>query len=446
MRKHIANAAFGVLDYVSYPLGMLLVAPLVLHRLGASEYGLWMISTAVIGAGGIIASGFSDANIQRVAHLRGAGQLELIPRTVRSILGINLVLGFTLAAGAWIIAPFAAPHIAGAHQLSVNECLASLRFASVSILLRSVETVGVSTQRAFEYYRGPVQISTAVRLLTLTSAALLALSGHGTTTILLATTIFLALGTCMQYRQLGRFFHSIPFRPLFRCEETRVLLRMGVFVWLQEIGAVVFGQLDRILLGVSLGALAVAPYSLCVQFAQPIFGLNASGLHFLFPYLSSRASTLSSGGLKRTLLMAFCCNLVLVACGAGILLLIGNRLIRLWAGVAVSQSAASILTPIVLGSALLGLSVTGTYAMQALGRFREVALISLASRTVMLLPMIQLLHHMGLRGLAVSRLCYGSAALLVYLPLLRRLTLGKSETSRVLPLPLPYSVREEAQP
>jgi O-antigen/teichoic acid export membrane protein len=262
----------------------------------------------------------------------------------------------------------------------------------------------------------------------------------------MATALFLALGTCLQFHQLRRFFSTIPLRPLFRSDETRLLLRMGIFVWMQELGAVVFGQLDRILLGVSLGALAVAPYSLCVQFAQPIFGLNASGLHFLFPYLAGRASTLSGAGLKQTLLKAFCCNLLLVACGAGALLLLGYRLIRLWAGATVAQTAAGILTPIILGSALMGLSVTGTYAMQALGRFREVALISLASRTVMLVPMVQLLHHMGLQGLAVSRLCYGLAALLVYLPLLRQLTSGKSESGVVSPLPLPYSVREEVKP
>ena len=93
MRKHLTNAAFGVLDYVSYPVGMLLVAPIVLHKLGASEYGLWMIATALISAGGIVASGFCDANIQRVAHLRGSGQPDRIPHTMRSMLGINLVLG-----------------------------------------------------------------------------------------------------------------------------------------------------------------------------------------------------------------------------------------------------------------------------------------------------------------------------------------------------------------
>ena len=446
MRKHLTNAAYGVLDYASYPVGMLLVAPIVLHKLGASEYGLWMITTALISAGGIVASGFCDANIQRVAHLRGTGQSDLIPHTVRSVLGINLVLGFALGVAAWVAAPYAAPHIAVSRQTSFSECLVSLRLASVLILIRAVETVSVSTQRAFEQYRNNVQISTAVRLLTLASAATLALLGHGTISILAATGVLMALGTYMQFRQLPRFLGAVSLWPLFRLNETRVLLGLGIFVWLQAVGAVVFGQLDRILLGVSLGALAVAPYSLCVQFAHPIFGLSAAGLNFLFPYLSRRASTLSSAALKRTLLKAFACNLLLVACGAGLLLLLGPRLLRLWAGPVVAQSAAKILLPIVFGSALMGLGVTGTYAMQALGRFRTVAIISLGSRAVMLLLMIELLRHMGLPGLALSRLCYGSVALLVYLPLLGKLHVGKRTRNSVSSLPMACKVPEEVQP
>jgi O-antigen/teichoic acid export membrane protein len=404
-----------------------------------------MIATAVISAGGIIASGFCDANIQRVAHLRGAGNNDLIPHTVRSMLCINLVLGVALAIAAWIAAPYAAPHIAVSHQTPPGECLIALRIASVLILVRSVETVSVSTQRAFEQYRGTVQISTAVRLLTLASAAALALLGQRTVSILVATAVLLALGTFMQFRQLRMFLGATPLWPIFQPGETRILLGLGVFAWLQAAGAVVFGQFDRILLGVSMGALAVAPYSLCVQFAHPIFGLTASGLNFLFPYLSGRANTVSHEVLKRTLLKAFACNLVLVACGAGILLLAGDRLIRAWAGPAVAQSAAQIMVPIVLGSALMGLGVTGTYAMQALGLFRTVALISLASRTAMLLLMIQLLHHLGLPGLALSRLFYGSVALLVYLPLIGQLYRGKRRASRLSPLPVTYQVQEEAK-
>ena len=71
-----------------------------------------------------------------------------------------------------------------------------------------------------------------------------------------------------------------------------------------------------------------------------------------------------------------------------------------------------------IGSALAGLGVTGTYAMQALGRFRTTALINLGGRSVMFFLMIYLLRHAGIQGLAMSRVCYGGIALLVYLPLL----------------------------
>jgi O-antigen/teichoic acid export membrane protein len=445
MKRHLTNAVYGVLDYASYPFGMLLTAPVILHKLGASEYGLWMIATAIVSAGGIIASGFCDANIQRVARLRRSGDLHSVVHTVRSMMGINLALGLIIAAGVWLAAPLAARHIAVSHLTPVRGCLVCIRIAGGLILVRAIESVGVSSHRAFEQYRGTVQISTAVRLLTLACAALLAFFGCRTVSILLATAVCMIVGTCMQFRGLRSLLGPVTLWPAFRAGESKILLGMGVFVWLQTLGSVVFGQFDRILLGVSMGALAVAPYALCIQFAQPVFGLTASALHFLFPYLSGRAGDLSNTALKQTLFKALCINLLMVVAGAGMLLLSGDRLIRLWAGPAVAAGAHGILIPVVLGSALMGLSVTGTYAMQALGLFRTVAVISLGGRAAMLALMIYLLHHMGLRGLAVARLCYGLIALIVYVPLLRVLGFTRKQTGTAHGLAIP-DLQEGTQP
>jgi O-antigen/teichoic acid export membrane protein len=446
MKRHLTNAAYGVLDYVSYPLGMLLVAPIVLHKLGAAEYGLWAIATAVVSTGGIIASGFCDANIQRVARLRGTGETASMAHAVRSMLGINLALGFALALIVWLASPFAARHIAIARSVQFEECLFSLRIASVLILVRAIESVSVSTQRAFEQYRYSVQINTWVRLLTLGSAAVLALSGQRTVSILVATALFLAFGTFLQLREACRVLGCTSLWPVFQPQETRILLGIGVFSWIQSLGSVIFGQFDRVLLGVSLGAAAVAPYSLCVQFAQPLHGLTASGLQFLFPYLSSKVGTISTAALRRTLVNVFLCNLTLVALGAGMLLLFGQRLIQAWAGAAVAHSAARILPFIVLGSSLMGLSVTGTYAMLALGLFRTVALLSLSARGAMLLLMAYLLHRFGLQGLAVSRVFYGFFSLLLYVPLMRRLEIGIRTHAPAYPAPATCELSEVLEP
>lgn len=446
MRRHLTNAGFGVLDYVSYPIGMLLVAPVVLHKLGSAEYGLWMIATSVISAGGIIASGFVDACTQRVAYLRGSGQETLMEHAVRSMLGINLAFGLVLALGVWIAAPYVASRVAVSQLTPPAECLVSLRVASVAILIRAIESVPVGAQRAYEQYRATVQISTAMRFATLGIAALLVLAGRGTASILVATAVLLAVGTVMQFRQLGRLMPHISFWPSFHAGEMRLLFGRGFFAWLQALGGVVFSQLDRILLGISLGALAVTPYSLCVQFAHPIYGLTASGLNFLFPYLSSRSANLSDAGLKRTLFKALLCNLLIVASGAAFLLLAGETLIRVWAGPAVAERAASILPAIVAGSALMGLSVTGTYALQALSQFKTVALIMLTARGAMLLMMIEMLRRFGLQGLAYSRLLYGAAALLVYLPLMQKLKAGNKEQNRISRIAIPIEVQEGSNP
>jgi O-antigen/teichoic acid export membrane protein len=396
MRKHFTNAVYGVMDYASRPLGMLLVGPIVLHKLGTSEYGMWMIATAVVSAGGVTASGFCDANIQRVAGLRGIGEADSMAHAVRSMLGINLVLGFTLVVGVWIAAPYAVRHIADSGLTAMRECLICIRIASVLILVRAVESVPVSTQRAFEQYGRTVQISTAVRLLTLASAALLVLSG-GRTVSILAITVVLVLGTHIQIRELRRFLGDVSFWPAFQPEEKRALLS---------------------------------------------FGLTASGLNFLFPYLSGRANTISYAALRRTLLKAFLCDLLTVACGTGMLLIFGERLIRIWAGPTLANSAAGILPPIVMGSALTALGVTGTYAVHGLGHFRAVACISPGGRTAMLLLMIYLLHHIGIQRMVIAPVCYGSVALLVYLLLLCRLGIGQKGTGTASSLAIPCELQE----
>lgn len=421
MRRHLLNAGWGVVDYAAYPFGMLLVAPIVLHRLGAAQYGVWTVSTAVVSVGGVIASGFGDANIQRVARLRGHSDhtqaRNAMLATVRSLLTIHLLLGILLSTAAWCGAPFAARHLAHGDAALTKQSVVALHIAAVLILVRALETVPVSTQRAFEQFGSTVRINTGVRLVTLATAAGLAFAGHSVLALLFGTALFLLLGTFLQFQELRRLLGAQALLPTFNGDHIRTLLHSGLFTWIQALGSVIFGQLDRVVLGISLGAAAVAPYTLCVQFAHPIYGLTGSALAFLFPYLSARAGTVPRRELVRTLSKALLCNVTLVAIGAGSLLVAGPWLIRAWAGPAVAQSASPILPVVVLGSSLMGIGVTATCALLALGAFRLVAVVSLASRAVMLLVMAMLVHHHGLVALAFVRVGYGIFAVSLY-PLL----------------------------
>ena len=428
MTRHLTNATYGVLDYASYPATMLVVAPIVLRRLGAAEYGLWILATSVISAGGILASGFCDAGMQRIARLRAENKIADAARTVRSLLAINLACGSVLAILVWLIAPLVSNRVAVSHLTSARECLYSLWMSGTWILLRALDSAAVVTHRAFEEYRVTVQISITSRLVALTSAAVLALLGYRVLSILIATGVALALGVCLQFLRLRDHFGTAPLWPEYDGKEIRLVLRPGFFVWMQSVCGVLFGHLDRILLAVSFGAAALAPYAICVQFAQPIFGLSASGLHFIFPLISRRAANVTGNALHVLLAKSLACNVLVVTVTSTALLVFGIATIRLWAGPAISAQARSMFPEIILGSAFMGLGVTGTYAMQALGRFRTVALLNIGGRICALLLLIYLLRHWGIQGVIVARICYGATALLVYVPLCRYLWLSRPQS------------------
>lgn len=421
MRAHLSNAAYGVLDYAAYPVGMLVVAPVVLHNLGLAQYGVWTFATAAVSIGGIMASGFGDANIQHVASRRGADDEHAALRAVRSMMGINLLLGLALAGIGWMLSPIAAAHVAQADAGLQLACRWSLRIASVLMVLRAVESVCISTQRAFERYGAAVRISIFGRILALVAAAGLTFVSHSVIAIMAATGLLMSAGLWLQLVRLKQLLSAASLMPAFDRDTMRALVGFGVFTMLQAASGVVFSQLDRLMLGVSLGAAAVASYALCTQMAQPIFGFAAAGLHFLFPYLSKRNSSSSAASLKSPVLIAFACNLIFVAFASCALLFFGGRILHVWVGAAVAQAAAPVLAIIIWSSALLGLNVTATYALLALGSVRVVTWFNLIGGAAMLLLMIYLAPRLGVQGIAIARLGYAIVPLFLYIPLLRHL-------------------------
>ncbi len=416
MKRILSNSMYGLLDYVAHPLAMLLVVPFMLRGLGVGAYGVWIIATAMISFGGIIASGFGDANIQYIAVTRSRGDLIALLRAVQSMMGVNLLLGVTLAAFAWLVAPAASHRIVPHDVLLQVSCLRSLRIASVLILIRAVESVCISTQRAFERYGSAVGVSVLARMVALAVAALLSHIGVGVVGIMLSTAAVLTAGLVLQLESLRQLVGPQALLPSFDSIAISALLNFGIFSWLLAVAGVVVGQFDRLVVGVSLGTSAVVSYALCVQMAQPIYGIASAGLHFLFPYLAARQATNSPADLRRPVLRALSANLLAILIGAALVELFGLRFLTLWVGPSVASSAASVLTPVVWSFALLGLNVTAYYTLLALGRVRSVALIHLLGGTAMLLVMVWLLPTLGVKGLALARAVYGAVTLLMYLP------------------------------
>jgi O-antigen/teichoic acid export membrane protein len=359
MRTNITNAIWGIVDYLAYPIGMLAVAPIVVRALGMDRFGVWMISNSAITIGAVVASGFGDANIRYAAGKRALGDRENLVRAVRNTMGIHLLLGVVIALAGWLLAPVMTDRIVVSDPALRADCLWSLRIATMLMVARAIEAVCISTQRAFERYGDAIRISVIARLLSLALAALVPLVTHSVTSVLIATVGVSLLSMWLQISGLRTLLNVSVLTPSFDAKTTRALLGFGIFTWIQAVSALLFGQVDRIIAGVTFGAVAVSSYALCVQLSQPIYGIAGAGLHFIFPRISIQHALRDYAALRRTVILGACANALMVAIGTAALLVFGEDILRVWGGVEVARVGRSVLPLIVWSTALPALNVSG---------------------------------------------------------------------------------------
>jgi O-antigen/teichoic acid export membrane protein len=441
-RASFRNGVYGAAEYVAMPLTMLLATPFLLHRLGALQYGLWMLATAAVTSSSFISTGFGDAALKYAASYRGKNDRKRLEDTIRVNLTINLVLGSALALVIWYLSPLAVRHLFKIEPTLQRSALTVFRIASAILLIRSVEGVFVGALRAYERYGPAVQINVLTRIATVLCACILVAGGYGIVAIMLGTLAAAVLSLLMQMTAARVVMGPVLFYPSIRSTAFSEVFSFGCFSWLQTLAGCIFSYADRLLIGFLLGASSVAYYSICVQAAQPIHGLIAAGLHFLFPHLSARMSGVPANELRPVVLKVLSLNVALALLLCLPLMIFSKLILRIWMGAAFAQQNWMVLSVVALGFGLLALNITGHYALLAMEQVRLVAMLNLLGGIAMLAAVVLMAPRLGLLGAALGRLLYGPVTLLLYFRLRSMLRPNPSLRNR----PSPSVVAIEAGP
>jgi O-antigen/teichoic acid export membrane protein len=436
-RPGYANALYGIADYLALPLAMLVSAPFLLKHLGAAQYGVWILASAAVSSGGMVAGSFGDAVIKYVGECRGRRDWQGVKRIVRNMISINLALSGVLAVALWYFAPYVTRHVVKIDIALQSACLKSLRIGCGLLLVKSVEGVFVSTLRAFETYGPATCISIVSRAAMVLSAVLLTAKGHNVVWIMLATLFISALSMLAQALSLQKVTGSLSLFPSWDWETVSGIADFGTFSWVQAMSGVAFSYADRFIVGFFMGAPVVAYYSLWIQAAQPIHGLISSGMHFLFPHLSARYSIIPIGEIRRKVFRAIKVNMALVAVLSVPGIIFGNHLLSIWIGSSFDKQPGFLFPIVVCSFALLGMNVTAHYALLAVGKVRTITYLNLIAGIVMLGLMAILVPRFGLQGAVWARLIYGPITWLAYLQLYkiiwRTVPIARSSESALYP-------------
>jgi len=428
-RAGATNALYSTAEYLALPVSMLVAAPFLVHRLGLEQYGIWMLVSAILGSVGILSTGFGDATVRYVSAYRGRNDTAGVERTIRATLTINTALGALFGLIVWILAPFSVHHIFKIDPAFHLASIQAIRISAAILVLRSIESVFVSTLRAFERYGPPVKLNVFLRTIVVISAVILAAMGQGIVAIMIATLFWSAVVVVLQAVAARKVAGSLYPIPTLRRDAVAEVFAFGCFSWLQSLAGVTFSYADRFLVGALLGTGPVAIYVLCVQATQPIHGLSAAAFNFVFPHMSTRREAGEVQGPRRVYRLSLLCSIGMSLVLAVPLAFFGKPLLTMWMGAAFAAQARVLLAILSVAHVILAINIVPHYALLAFGSVRYVSMINVFGAILSLVGIALLLPSTGLMGAAIGRLLYG-------LPVVFNLVKIKWEFSKA-------SVREE---
>jgi len=414
-RDSAGNASYSIAEYIAQPVSMLVAAPFLVHKLGLQQYGIWMLVSAILGSMGILSTGFGDATVKYVSAYRGQNNPYGVRRTIRATLTVNTVLGGLFGLCVWFSATFCVDHVFKIEPALHTASVQAIQISAIILLIRSVESVFVSTLRAYERYGPPVKLNVFLRAIVVVSAVVIAAMGRGVVAIMLATLFWSAIIVVLQAVAARRVVGPFNPFPSLAKEPLAEVFSFGCFSWLQSLAGVMFTYADRFLVAAMLGTGPVAIYVLCVQATQPIHGLGAAAFNFVFPHISSRHEAGEMHGPKRVFRLALLSSLGLSLVLALPLIVFGRPLLRLWMGTDFANQAHAVLALLAIAYLLLAINIVPHNTLLAFGRVRFVSGLNIGSGILLIAFMAVLIPQAKLTVAALGRILYSLLLLVPYL-------------------------------
>ena len=426
-RLNLANPAWAMLEYGWYPLLLLIATPWFLHRLGAGQYGHWMLLLAVVGFGGVLNTGTGAATIKSVSAGIGGAPSTDIERTVRASLTIALAGGISLALIVFGVFWIWGEALFGRMGEPEQVRLTGLTAAAL-VALEQVDNVYSSALKgaekfsriaAIEVLSKSVQVIVAAMVLVIWPA-LIALY----ISLLAVAVLRLIAKTIVAKRLLGLRRIRPAFQGVFE------LLRFAKWGWLQGVGGVLFGVADRMIVGSLLGAASLAYYSIATQLAMQVHAISAAGLSVIFPMVSRMLQSGESLSLQRIATFTAGGNLLLSSAVALLLLVLGPAFLSSWIGAEAAGPTADVLPWLVLAYWVLALNVVPYYILRGIGHIRSVGLTVVIAGMTGTIAMFISVTWLGLQGAPVGRGVYALVSLALVIPFARHLLLERNANRR----------------
>lgn len=343
-RRIVINTlANGVAQFAAM-ITALVFMPFLVKGFGATNFGLYLITSSISGYAGLLDLGVGASLVKMTAEAAASGDKKTLRRTVSSAFAFYIVIGIVAAGVLAVLAlntqsifrvsPDGARLLRNLLLVASAWSLVSWPAVTFNAVLQGFQKYTQTSRIALAGVLGNVAVTVAVLIVRQGPLALLA----GTYAVAFITVIAQYV---LARRELGA---DVPLTPVGASREGfRSLYTLAWAVFLIQIcSVIVYQQTDRLVLGVFIGATAVALYEAAGKFQGLVSQLTVFTVSAVMPMASHLDAQGRQESLRNLFLRGTKYSLMLVSPAVVVLVVVARPLLNSWLGPAfAAQSLAA---------------------------------------------------------------------------------------------------------
>jgi O-antigen/teichoic acid export membrane protein len=379
------------------------LTPFVLHRLGDTQYGLWVLIGSVVTQGALLDLGIRPAVIKYVAEHHVRAEYERLNSLLATTLSLYCLLGLLALMLASAVAPvfpdlFNIP--SSEHATATNVVLLMGVQLAISIPCTASGAVLWGLQRFG--LANIISLAGTFASAIVTVAVLLA-GGGITAMVAAAIPVTLAMQVITVW-SITRAAPEVRFGFLrARRDLLRKVLSFSGSMFVIDVAYNLQTQIDEIVIGAFLPVSSVSPYSIARRLSGMPQKISGQFVGAFLPLASQLQAEGNIDGLRSLYLVGSRITLAISLSLVGVLVMLAAPLLTLWVG-GEYAGYAPIVVILALASVAEVSQWSGGAILQGLGRHRSLAVASICAALGNLGLSVLLVRSYGLTGIAVATL------------------------------------------
>ena len=389
----------------------LIVTPIMVHGLGKTEYGIWVLVGSTVLYLDLFNLGFGRATVKYVAEYHALGNAELVRRTIATSFLVLAVPG-VIALGCGVGLAFLFPaifHIPGRLEGTATVLVLLVVFDLVVSI--PGDTFG-STLIALQRYDLLNATLVTVTFAQAVAWVVIVETGGGLIALGVATIALSLAGQFARYLLVRKLVPGVSIAPrLFDRAFVRPLARLSGWIAVTDVSGFVIARIDTIIVGIVVSVPAAAVYAVGQKLALLAGRAVSPAVETLFPFASERAAQGDRAALTRMVSVGTRLSVALALPTATALITLATPVLRAWVGPQFTH-AALVVALLAGATAITALTDPSVFVLRGVGEARATALFVALEAVLNLSLSIGLGLWFGITGVAAGTF---AAAAIVHL-------------------------------